>query len=124
MEYVVMRALVFVALFAACSKSDDHAGTAATPPSDPTHIEIKVTDNGFEPENVTVPAGKPVTLVFERKVERTCATEFILTMDDGKQIEKQLPLGQRVELVQTFPKPGKLGYACHMDMFRGTITVQ
>src|SRR5690349_20311493 len=107
-----MRTLACVALLAACGKSDERtAASAAKPPSDPTHIEILVTDNGFEPDNVTVPAGKPVTLVFERKVERTCATEFILTMDDGKQIEKQLPLGQKVELVQTFPKPGKLGYA-------------
>lgn len=120
-----MRTLVCLAVLGACSKTDDRAGgAAANKPSDPTHIEIVVTENGFEPENVTVPAGKPVTLVFERKVERTCATEFILTMDDGKQIEKQLPLGQRVELTQTFAKPGKLGYACHMDMFRGTITVQ
>ena len=110
----------------ACTKKDDSSSTTATAskPADSARFEIKVTDNGFEPADVAVPAGKPVTLVFERKTDQTCAKQVILTMDDGKKIEKQLPLNTPVELAATFPKAGKLGYACGMDMIKGTITVQ
>ena len=72
----------------------------------------------------SVPVGKPVTLVFERKTEQTCAKQVVLTMDDGKRIEKALPMNAPVEIATTFPKAGKLGYACGMDMIKGTITVQ
>ena len=110
----------------ACAKKDDSSSTTATSskPADMARFDIKVTENGFEPADVAVPAGKPVTLVFERKTDQTCAKQVVLTMDDGKKIEKQLPLNTPVELAATFPKAGKLGYACGMDMIKGTITVQ
>ena len=82
------------------------------------------TEKGFEPEDVQVPAGKPVTLVFTRKTDKTCAKEVILNMADGTKLEKQLPLDKHVEFAATFPAAGKLGYACGMDMIKGTITVQ
>ena len=37
-------------------------------------IAIAVTEKGFEPEAVTVPAGKPVTLLVTRQTTKTCAT--------------------------------------------------
>jgi plastocyanin len=43
---------------------------------------------------------------------------------DGKQIQKDLPLDQPVELTQTFRTAGVIHYACAMDMMRGTITVR
>ena len=43
---------------------------------------------------------------------------------DGKKIVKDLPLNTPVELTVTIPKPGKVGYACAMDMIRGSITAQ
>ena len=116
-----------IALATACSKKQDSAQPPSTPstePADATRFDIKVTENGFEPADVSVPAGKPVTLVFERKTDKTCVKEVILTMDDGKKIEKELPLNTSVELAATFPKAGKLGYACGMDMIKGSITVQ
>ncbi len=78
----------------------------------------------FEPDDVKVPAGKPVTLVFERMTDETCAKQVVLKMADGSKIERDLPLGKPVELAATFPAAGKLGYACGMDMIKGTITVQ
>lgn len=38
-------------------------------------VAITVTDEGFQPERVTVPKGAPVTLVFTRKSDQTCATD-------------------------------------------------
>ena len=115
-----------IALATACSKKDDSSptSTTSTKPADASRVDIKVTDNGFEPADFAVAAGKPVTLVFERKTEHTCAKEVVITMDDGKKIEKALPMNTPVEIATTFPKAGKLGYACGMDMVRGTITVQ
>jgi thiol-disulfide isomerase/thioredoxin/plastocyanin len=98
-----------------------------TPTPAPTprkaRFSIQVTDAGFTPGNVTVPRGRPVTLVFTRKTAATCATEVVLELG-GKKIEKKLPLDQPVELTLTFPNAGTIKYACAMDMVRGTITVR
>ncbi|MGE3545660.1 MAG: cupredoxin domain-containing protein [Kofleriaceae bacterium] len=82
-----------------------------------------VTKNGFEPANISVPAGKPVTLVFTRKTDSTCVKEVVMNVD-GKKIEKKLPLNEAVTLEVTFPRAGKLTYACAMEMFKGVVTVQ
>lgn len=86
-------------------------------------FRIIVSAKGFEPSNIVVPAGRPVTLRFERMVEQTCATEIVMELD-GKKIVKDLPLNTPVELTLTFSKSGTVGYACAMDMIRGSITVQ
>ncbi len=88
-----------------------------------TRVEISVTERGFEPDNIAVAAGKPVTLVFLRKTDHTCAKEVVVTLDATTRIKKPLPLATPVEIVATFPKAGKLTYACGMDMISGTITV-
>lgn len=89
----------------------------------PARFDIVVTSAGFEPKNVTVPRGKPVVLRFERRVERTCATEVVMSVD-GQKIEKELPLNKPVEVAITFGATGTVKYSCSMDMIRGTITVQ
>lgn len=91
---------------------------------DGARFEVKVTEKGFEPDDISLPAGKLVTIVFERKTEQTCAKEVVIKMADGSKIEKQLPMNTPVEVAATFPTAGKLGYACGMDMIKGTITVQ
>jgi plastocyanin domain-containing protein len=91
--------------------------------ADPRHIDITITEHGFEPADVTVPAATPVALVFVRKTDKTCAKQVRLEID-GKRIERELPLDTPVEIDATFPKPGKLTYACGMDMVHGTITVE
>jgi thiol-disulfide isomerase/thioredoxin/plastocyanin len=95
---------------------------AAAPPKPPI-FSITVTAKGFEPNDVRVPAGRPVKLRFLRKYERTCATEIVME-HGGKKLVKDLPLNKTVELTLTFPKPGRVGYACAMDMIRGSITAQ
>ena len=72
---------------------------------------------------MTVPAGKPVTLRFLRKIADTCATEVVIEVG-GKKLVKDLPLNKPVELTLTFPAPGRIGYACAMNMIRGSITVE
>lgn len=102
-------------LAGACSKD------AASAPA--ARIQIAVTGEGFSPDHIKVAKDKPVTLVFDRKTDRTCAKKVIV--DTGaEKIEKDLPLNQPVEIAATFTKAGELSYACSMDMVHGTITVR
>ena len=97
---------------------------AGAPTKTPARIDVSVTKRGFEPGSISVPAKTPLTLVFTRKTEQTCAKSIVLTLDDGKKIERELPLDKPVEIAVTFPKAGTLGYACSMNMTRGEIIVQ
>jgi len=98
--------------------------SADTPAKNPSRIEIAVTKRGFDPDNIAVPAKKQVTLVFTRKTDSTCTKSVVLMLDGGKKLERELPLDKPVEVVITFPKAGKLTYACSMDMVKGIISVQ
>lgn len=97
---------------------------ADAPTKDASRIEIAVTKRGFDPDSINVPAKKPLTLVFTRKTEQTCTKSIVVNVDDGKKIERELPLDKPVEIAVTFPKAGKLSYACSMDMSKGVIVVQ
>jgi len=90
----------------------------------PARISIHVTEKGFEPASITVAAKAPVTLVFQRDTEATCTKTIVIKLGEGKRIERELPLGKPVEIPVTFPKAGKLAYACTMNMNKGTIVVQ
>jgi plastocyanin domain-containing protein len=120
----VLSMLATAGFVVACSKSEPKStGDNAPPPSTGDRIAISVTEQGFEPEKVTVPGGKPVTLVFTRKTDGTCAKDIVIPLD-GKKIEKHLPLNEAVAIDVTFPKGGQIAYACGMDMVKGVILVQ
>jgi len=114
---------IFVALVlaGACSKKE---AAKSPPPQEPGKVTIAVTEHGFEPADIKVKKGEPITLVFERKTDKTCAKEVIVHVDDKQTIEKALPLNQPVEVAVTFPSSGDLTYACGMDMVKGSIHVQ
>lgn len=113
-------------------KSEKTGGPAQPPPSaepSPTaphgnHIEISVTEAGFQPDKISVAKGEPVVLVFTRTTDKTCAKEVVVQTSDKDKVEKQLPLNQPVEVSVTFPTSGELKYACGMNMFSGVISVQ
>ena len=67
--------------------------------------------------------GQPVELVFTRKTDQTCIKEVILDTGSSK-IQKPLPLNKAVTIKTKFTKAGDLKYACNMNMFSGTVTVQ
>lgn len=100
------------------------SAVADTPAKKPARVEISVTTHGFDPDEIKVPAREPVTLVFTRKTDQTCTKSVVITLDDGKKLERDLPLDKPVEVAVTFPKAGKLGYACSMNMAKGVIFVQ
>lgn len=85
-------------------------------------IELSVTEDGFQPDPITVQAGEPVTLAITRKTEKTCATEIVL---DEYGIDQRLPMGETVRVSFTPTQTGDLKYGCAMGkMIGGTIHVQ
>ena len=90
----------------------------------PRRIAITVTGEGFEPEGIRVRKDEKVTLVFTRKVRKTCAKEVVIQIDDDHRVERKLPLDKPVAVTVRFPRAGKIRYACAMDMHGGVVTVQ
>ncbi|MEJ7600219.1 MAG: cupredoxin domain-containing protein [Kofleriaceae bacterium] len=130
LKYLVPAIFVSAALIGGCNK-DKVTGPApsSTPPTPSARagsnrLEIVVTENGFEPDHLPVEKGKPTTLAFTRKTDKTCAKEVILQVGDGTKVERALPLNETVEIAATFPKAGEVQFACGMDMVKGHIVVQ
>ncbi len=87
-------------------------------------IEISVTEEGFSPKRLAVKKGEPVTLVFTRRTDHTCAKDVVIYLDDDKTVSRKLPLNQPVEVAVTFAKSGERGFACSMKMHGGAIMVE
>ncbi len=107
-----------------CAKKSETAATSAAPAADangPLTIAIAVDSTGFNPSEVKATAGKPVTLVFTRKTEQTCATSVVFP---DLKITKDLPMNTPVEITFTPEKSGDINFACGMNMITGVVTVQ
>lgn len=118
-----MRGLVLLAV-AACVHPPAAAHAVVSTASAATrNIAIAVTARGFEPDSVDVDLGETATMVFTRKVERTCVKRVIVALDDDHNIERDLPIGAPVAITLTFDRPGELGFWCAMAMRGGAIHV-
>ena len=84
-------------------------------------VHVDVTDQGFVPAVVKVPAGRPFTLVMTRRTDQTCATEVAFAGLDRKYV---LPLNQPVRILLPARPAGTLSYRCGMDMLGGRITIE
>jgi plastocyanin domain-containing protein len=116
-----MRGMGLVAVVAAGAIAAGCSGAPRSVDDGSTRVVISVTEKGFVPADVTVPAGKPVTMVVTRKTDRTCAKEMVIA-DRGIQVA--LPLNQAVEVKFTPDSAGVIRYACGMDMLSGRVTVK
>jgi hypothetical protein len=87
----------------------------------PQHFSVRVTAKGFEPDALTLQAGRAVRITFTRTTDETCATE-VAVPDYG--IRKPLPLNQPVT-VEFVPKKGTAaGFVCGMNMLKGALVVR
>ncbi|MFZ5896703.1 MAG: cupredoxin domain-containing protein [Myxococcota bacterium] len=126
-------AFALMSLFTAgCNRSTSGENTSqaasasrpAEPPPTPDangRLPIRVTQDGFVPARARVKVGQPVTLVVTRTLEKTCATEIVIS-EYG--INKPLPLNQAVEVTLTPKKPGNIHFACGMDMITGELIAE
>lgn len=95
--------------------------TGCQPQASSNVYQVAVTDNGFEPAETKIPAGRPATIVFTRKTAQTCATEVVFA---GLNQRYELPLNEPVRVELPANEGGTLAYACGMDMIKGTVEVQ
>lgn len=81
---------------------------------------VVITEQGFQPDRVAVPAGQPVRVTFVRSTDNTCAKEVAVP---SQQIKRALPLNEPV-VVELPGKAGEVTFVCGMNMLRGTVVVQ
>lgn len=94
----------------------------AAPPIAPVKIAVTVTSAGFVLEAApTLRRDQPVTFIVTRKVEKTCAKDFVVR-ELG--VSAPLPLDVPVEVTITPTKAGKLHFSCAMDMLGGDLVVE
>ncbi len=84
-------------------------------------IDLKVTENGFEPARVKVAKGEPIKLVVTRKTDATCAKEIVIP---DQNIREELPLNKPVSLSFTPRQSGQIKYSCAMGMLSGVLVVE
>jgi plastocyanin domain-containing protein len=82
---------------------------------------ILVKDGVYTPDTILVDRGKPVRLTFRRE-EATPCSETVVFDVFGK--SAQLPQGQLVPVELMPDEPGRFGFACQMNMYRGTLVVE
>jgi plastocyanin domain-containing protein len=113
-----MRLRLVLSLLALVSLAAANAGCGT---AESREVHVTITDNGFEPKDVTIRNPSSTVLVMTRKTERTCATEAIFR-ETGRKYD--LPLNQPVRIDLSGIQPGHtLHYACGMDMLKGTVTI-
>jgi plastocyanin domain-containing protein len=89
------------------------AAVDAKPATGARVVELKVTEDGFVPGNVTLKKDEPVKFVVTRTTDATCATELLIA---GTDIKADLPLNKPVEIAWTPTKAGQVKFGCAMDM--------
>src|SRR5688572_7523096 len=94
------------------------AGTVQ--PDGVRRIDIEAAKEGFKPDKIAGKPGEKLLLVFKRTADGSCIEE--LKTPDGKVV--MLPLNKPLEIPVTVPQTGEVGFACTMDMFKGTIVAQ
>lgn len=96
----------------------------ASPTRDARRIDVAITNEGFRPDRIDARVGETITLVFTRTVERSCVDRVVLSLDEDRRIERDLPLRVPVTVTLVLETTGALGFSCPMGMHGGTIEVQ
>lgn len=84
--------------------------------------EITITvDGGYSPAVVTLKAGQPARLLFDRRDSGSC-TEEVVFADFG--IRRFLPTATTTAIEFTPHQPGSFEFTCGMGMVRGKLQVR
>ena len=84
-------------------------------------IRIRVTQHGYEPARIEIPAGAPLTLAFTRESAPNCGSEVVFP---GLSLRKRLPLGETVVVQLPSQAAGEMSFSCGMGMYRGVIVAR
>lgn len=126
----VVVALMSVASLAACSSSDVPTGAPAGPTSEAPSttaiatvtvaetVMVSITEFGYDPAEVRIPAGGSVTWTNDGDARHTVTSE-------GDPFRSSEPIHPGQSFLQPFATPGTYRYHCtfHPDRMAGTVVV-
>jgi plastocyanin domain-containing protein len=84
-------------------------------------IIITVADGVYQPASLTIPAGKAITLKFERKDASPCAATVQFP---DLEISEELPLNKQIAINLPALAAGKYAFHCQMQMYKGELIVK
>jgi plastocyanin domain-containing protein len=122
---IALAALVSLAPASALAAGDQGTGgkAPAAEAKAARKIAIQVNEEGFQPREVKLKKGEPVTLVFTRVTDRTCITAVDIPDENVKKLK--LPLNEPVALTITPKKAGVEAFHCTaMGMGNGKLVVE
>jgi hypothetical protein len=87
----------------------------------PDAVRIHVSERGYEPARIEIPANRPLTLAFTRDSTPNCGSEVVFP---SLGIRQALPVGETVLVKLPAQPAGELGFGCGMGMYRGMIVAR
>lgn len=89
-----------------------------TKDADKNVYKMTVTEKGYEPSSLKVPANTPVTLKITRKTNATCAREITVP---SQKLKVDLPMDKEVTVKLAALQKGEIKFGCAMDMMIGGV---
>ncbi|HEX7917978.1 MAG TPA: cupredoxin domain-containing protein, partial [Gemmatimonadales bacterium] len=83
--------------------------------------QVITVSGGYSPATVTVRAGRPVRLLFDRQETNPCSEEIVI---GAFGVRRFLPAHQRTAVEFTPTTPGTFDFMCGMGMLHGKLVVQ
>jgi plastocyanin domain-containing protein len=102
------------------SKDTPLAAKKTTPPSS-GDVAVRVDENGFSPSAVTATQGEPLTLVFTRTTDQTCAKAVAFP---ELKLETPLPKDMPVRVDVPTSNARTYTFQCGMGMFKSNIVIR
>jgi plastocyanin domain-containing protein len=120
---VVVALALFLAT--ACSKGRDADGpmpaTSAVVAPTGGAVTIIADAKGFTPSEVHATKGAPLSLIFKRTSDNTCATEVVFP---ELKIRRPLPLNEAVAIAMPTEVDRTYKFQCGMAMWQGAIVIK
>ena len=97
-----------------------HTGSTVSVPANA--IRIRVTQHGYEPSRIEIPAGTKVTLAFTRDSNPNCGSEVVFPTLG---IRTALPVAGTVLVrLPATTAASKISFSCGMGMYRGMVVAR
>jgi plastocyanin domain-containing protein len=102
----------------ASEKQESKPPTAVTAASDT--VKVTVNNEGFVPGAIRAKQSQPLTLVFTRTSDQTCATQVAFP---ELNVTKDLPLNTPVSVQVPTDKARTLTFQCGMGMYKSSVVI-
>ena len=116
----IILILVVIGLYALWLRVQRRQETAVVGTSGVQEATV-VVKGAYTPNVITVQAGKPVALTFDRQEDAECS-RFVTI--DGVHIRQDLPAHQQTTIRFTPEKAGEFSFTCDMGMYQGQLIVE